>query len=155
MGQKSLVDCNSYISFNDLMVSNKRCQLDIFIIVIERYAFQFRKGYLHFYINKKSVKVEKILRDFKLLFDWFRIRQCYIVVGNYLHVWLMFEKIARVIITLSKSVVLNERDTYLKKWTNKSWKSDHRGWQKVVSKKNLKREKRKLVMSKNFDLLGQ
>ena len=93
MGQKSLVDCNSYISFNDLMVSNKRCQLDIFIIVIERYAFQFRKGYLHFYINKKSVKVEKILRDFKLLFDWFRIRQCYIVVGNYLHVWLMFEKL--------------------------------------------------------------
>ena len=33
LGQKSLVDCNSYISFNDLMVSNKRCQLDIFIIL--------------------------------------------------------------------------------------------------------------------------
>ena len=30
--QKSLVDCNSYNSFNDRKVSNKRCQLDIFII---------------------------------------------------------------------------------------------------------------------------
>lgn len=45
LGQKSLVDCNSYISFNDRMVSNKRCQLDIFII---GKAFHIFKGYLHF-----------------------------------------------------------------------------------------------------------
>ena len=58
LGQKSLVDCNSYISFNDRMVSNKRCQLDIFIILrttnfeLSEHkigkAFHIFKGYLHF-----------------------------------------------------------------------------------------------------------